>query len=113
MSSPNTVQPMTDHGERTRGVDFGDFAAALADCEYPVTSAELVARHGDRELEYAGGRERVAAVLGPTRGTFHSAREVRAFVLGSVGMGAVGRPRYTDRDGVVPGTRSRAHATTL
>lgn len=87
---------------RVQGVALGGFGDVLEEVEYPITSADLVERHGDRQLEYANGRERVGDVLGPVDDTFASAAEARRAVVGLVGMGAVGRTRYTDRGGTTP-----------
>lgn len=84
---------------RVHGVEFGRFAHELAEVEFPVSSTQLVERCGECQLEHANGTTSVADVLGPMEETFRSARQVREAVVGSVGMGAVGRQRYTDRGG--------------
>lgn len=98
---------------RAQGIDFGEFADALEAVDYPVTSADLVAAHGDLELGHANGHVRVADVLGPVEDTFAGPAEVRRAVIGLMGMDAVGRKRYTDRGGTTPGEERGAPTDSL
>ncbi|WP_336134915.1 DUF5789 family protein [Natronomonas amylolytica] len=89
-----------DDDSRRQGVEFGPLAEALEDAEYPMTGAELLETHGDRELELEDGTETLQAVLEPQgEMTFESAEDVKQNVVGMVGDGAIGRKRYSDRGG--------------
>jgi len=90
---------------RIQGIDFDEFVEETAKSEYPMTCEEVVERHGDCEVSHANGRERIADVLGAIDDTFGSADEVRQAVVTAVGSGAVGRARYTDRNGEPPEER--------
>ncbi len=66
---------MATTSERGSGsvVEYGDLAEDLRRCEFPVTTGELLARFGPREIGLAAGRVRFSDVLihvGP--GTFDS-----------------------------------------
>jgi hypothetical protein len=83
---------------RDVGVEFGPLADELAGAEYPLSSESLIELYGDHEVSYANGRATLADLVGgsgPDR--FEGPEEVHQVVLNMVGVGAVGRPRYSDR----------------
>ncbi|MFB6146212.1 MAG: hypothetical protein ABEJ08_00810 [Halobacteriaceae archaeon] len=105
---------MTESDEpRTRGLEFNAFGEVIATFDYPVTCAELVEQHGEHEIGHVNGSAPVAEVLGPIEATFESAADVRATVIGMVGIGAIGRKRYTDRGGTTPEEIDRTPLDTL
>ena len=85
---------------REQGIDFEEIDNALSETEFPVTSAELVADHGNAELKTSRGHETLDDVLGNYEAdeAFESTFEVKQAVLTMVGGDAVGRRGYTDRD---------------
>jgi hypothetical protein len=67
--------------------------------EYPLTSEEFVAEHGDHVIELANGSETVAEVLGRMGPeTFGCAEDVTAALYAGVSHEAIGRRFYSDRD---------------
>jgi hypothetical protein len=75
---------------------IGDMIDAL---EFPITTDEIIADHGDHELELQRGTEQVGEVL-ERLGTeeFESPEDVRLSVRSAVGHKAIGRRFYSDRD---------------
>lgn len=66
---------------------------------YPVTTEELLADHGQHEIEFADATETLAECLGRLAPeTYESADDVRLSVYTAVSGDAVGRRHYTDRD---------------
>lgn len=67
--------------------------------EFPITTDEIIADHGDHELELQRGTERVGEVL-ERLGTeeFEGPEDVRLSVRSAVGHKAIGRRFYSDRD---------------
>lgn len=108
---------MTTNGSerREQGIEFGDLDAALADHEYPVTTATVLSAHGNRELDLSGETRTLREVLGPLVDEEHdtdmmdasheSPEEVRQMIFNAVDSDAIGREEYTDRD---PETRREA-----
>jgi hypothetical protein len=90
---------MSNEPTRANGIDFGGFLGALAGEAFPTTAEHLASEYGDYELRHAGGTEKVGVVLDRVGGSFESPGAVREALVGGVGMGAVGRKRYTDRGG--------------
>lgn len=85
--------------ERDVGLDFGDLGAALAAESFPLTNAELLASHGDHEIEHANGAVRLRSVLDLLEDeTYESAQDVRQSVLSVIGDEAIGRKFYSDRE---------------
>ncbi len=81
------------------GLDFGDLEPALEDESYPLTNEELLAAHGDGEIEHAGGTVSLASVLDTQdEQSYESADEVKQSVLNMVGDEAIGRKFYSDRE---------------
>ncbi len=74
----------------------GDMIDAL---EFPITTDEIIAAHGDHELELQRGTEQVGEIL-ERLGTekFDSPEDVRLSVRSAVGHKAIGRRFYSDRD---------------
>jgi hypothetical protein len=91
----------TEH--REQGVDFGALWDALDAHEYPATADELVAEYGEYVLDLPGGEERFADVFADYEDEFQDADDVRTAVLTMVDDEAVGRQRYSDRGGNIPG----------
>lgn len=88
--------------DRQHGVAFGDLNADLTREEYPVSKTDLVAAHGDREIDLPDGSTTLReAIEGyePVDGEFEDAEAVRAAVLNMVDSDAVGRENYSDRGG--------------
>jgi len=67
--------------------------------EYPATTADIVAAHGNARVELAEGSERLGDILSRLgEETFHSADEVRTAIRSGVCHRGVGRRFYSDRD---------------
>lgn len=65
---------------------LGTLDEVLEALSYPTTTDELVAAHGDHEVQTRGGMEPLEAVLAPTAAqTYDSADDVRRRILGLVG----------------------------
>lgn len=93
----STVTPVTS--DRDMGMEFGDLEAELDAESYPLTNTELLAAHGDCEIEHANGAVELRSVL-DSQGdqTYGSADEIRQSVLNMVGDEAIGRKFYSDRE---------------
>ena len=67
--------------------------------EFPITTDEIIADHGEHELELQRGTEQVGEIL-ERLGTevFDSPEDVRLSVRSAVGHKAIGRRFYSDRD---------------
>jgi hypothetical protein len=75
------------------------------DADYPLTTEQFIARHGDEELELANGTETLAEVLGRTDGeTYESEEDARFAVYNALSSKAIGRKGYSDRDPTPPGS---------
>ena len=80
------------------GLDFGGLDDELDAESYPLTNEDLLAAHGDREIEHANGTVELQSVLDAQDGqTYESADEVQQSVLNMIGEEAVGRKSYSDR----------------
>lgn len=67
--------------------------------EYPATTDELIARHGERPIELPNGSETVGEALGRVSPeTFESPDEFRLTLQSALSRKAVGRVGYSDRD---------------
>lgn len=74
----------------------GDMIDAL---DFPTTTDEIIAEHGDHELELQRGTEQVGEVLDRlATEEFDTPEEVRLSVRSAVGHKAIGRRFYSDRD---------------
>jgi hypothetical protein len=71
---------------------------------YPATTADLVAAHGDTDLELPNGTETVGDVLRrlPAQ-TYSDKQEMRTALYGALSTKGVGRVGYSDRNPVQPG----------
>lgn len=77
----------------------------IDDYEYPATTEELIAEHGERTLELPNGTETVEEVLERLESeTFESSEDARFAVYSAVSNKAVGRVGYSDRDPTPPGS---------
>ncbi|WP_135821768.1 DUF5789 family protein [Halostella litorea] len=75
------------------------------DADYPLTTEQFVARHGDEELELPNGSETLGEVLGRTSGeTYEAAEDARFAVYNALSSKAIGRKGYSDRDPTPPGS---------
>lgn len=71
----------------------------LTDVDYPVTSDDLIDRHGEQTIELANGTETLGAVLARTGPeTYENSGDVQEALLTGVSHDAVGRRFYSDRD---------------
>lgn len=72
--------------------------------EFPATTDDVVATHGNVSLRLADGMETVGDVLGRVGDeTYHCPADLRAALRAGVSADAVGRQRYSDRDAATPG----------
>lgn len=90
-----------DDTDREQGVNFEPIDPLLEDLSYPVTADELVAEHGDRELERTNADPISIREIfeGMSDETFDSAESVRQSLLGMMPAESIGRQRYSDRGG--------------
>lgn len=73
--------------------------------EYPATTGELIAAHGDRPIELPNGSETVGDALDRIgRETYESPEEFRLTLQSALSSKAVGRVGYSDRDPMPPGS---------
>ena len=80
-------------------------AELLADHDYPATTEQLAAAHGEYVLDLPNGTETLGDVLGRVDSeTFHSASEAKTTLYSAVSSKAIGRVGYSDRDPTVMGT---------
>ena len=108
-TTPDGDRLRTDGGEeegdtRHQGVEFGDLDEKLESIDYPVSLDELLAEHGDAELDLSGETRTLEKLLEPFEDdTYESADEVRQSILTMVDDEAIGRKNYSDRSGDDPG----------
>lgn len=77
----------------------------LADHDYPATTEQLAATHGDYELDLPNGSETIGDVFGRVDSElFQSPGEAEATLYSAVSSKAIGRKGYSDRDPTVMGT---------
>lgn len=80
--------------------------AAVDSHTYPTTTADLIAAHGDVELELPDGAESLGDVLARLPDErLESARDAKLSVYSALGEGAIGRKAYSDRDPTSMGER--------
>lgn len=73
--------------------------------EYPATTDELIATHGDQPIELPNGSETVGEALGRVgRETYETPEEFRLTLQSALSSKAVGRIGYSDRDPMPPGS---------
>lgn len=69
------------------------------DLEFPATTAELIDRYGDEQIDLPNGTETVGEILGRfSPETFESPEELRLTMQCAMSRKAVGRFGYSDRD---------------
>lgn len=73
--------------------------------EYPATTDELIASHGDQPIELPNGSETVGDALDRVGGeTYETPEEFRLTLQSALSSKAVGRVGYSDRDPSPPGS---------
>jgi hypothetical protein len=78
--------------------------ALVEGTSYPVTTTELLSRHGDHVIRLANGTERMADVLSRLgEETYEFPGDLRDAIRTGVGHEAIGRRYYSDRDAYAPG----------
>ncbi len=82
------------------------FEALIDPAAYPISAAEFVEQHGTRRIEHPDGEsERLGDVIERVSpDVYETPEEVVNAILTGVGMSAIGRARYSDRDPPAPGT---------
>ncbi len=95
---------MDDDTDREQGVDFASVDGLLDELAYPVTTGDLVAEHGHRQIERTNAEPITIRELFDDAGdeTFESAEAVRQSVLNLMPEESVGREEYSDRGGATP-----------
>ena len=96
---------MADDGtDREEGVNFTDIDPVLEGLDYPVTSEEFVADHGDHTIERTNADPITVGELfeGIGDDTFESPEEIRQSILTYMPADSVGRQQYSDRGGDTP-----------
>ena len=94
----DTTHARESTDDREQGIDFGDADDAIDAASYPLSLDELLAEHGDAELEMGDETTTLREVLEPLGDDeYESAEEARQAVFNMVDREAVGRQRYTDR----------------
>ena len=86
---------------RQHGVEFGAFGDRMGSIDYPIDTDDLLADHGDAELELPDGTATLDDVLAPLQDdgrTYQDAEELETMILNMVGDDAIGRKNYSDRD---------------
>lgn len=93
-----------DDADREQGVDFTAIDSILDELEYPITTDDLLAEHGDRTIERTNAEPITIRELFEDAGdeTFESAEAVRQSVLNLMPEASVGREGYSDRGGAIP-----------
>ncbi|WP_160134470.1 DUF5789 family protein [Halococcus salsus] len=93
---------MSDTDEtRQQGIEFGEFEETMESLDYPVEHSDLVADHGDAELELPNGDATLEEVLEPLQDeeqTYQDKEELETMIMNMVGDDAIGRENYSDRD---------------
>ena len=102
-----------DSPDHVEGVDFTEINPVLDDLSYPITTEELVDRHGDRTLERTNADPvSVAELFGYIDDTFESDEAVRQMALSQMPRDSEGRTNYSDRGGATPVETEAAEAAT-
>lgn len=77
----------------------------LAETEYPITTDELIERHGDRRIDLDDGAETLREILARTAAeTYERPEDAEYAIYSSVSESAIGRKGYSDRDPTPPGS---------
>jgi len=102
-----------DDPDHVEGVDFTSINPVLEDISYPITTAELVDRHGDREVERTNAEPiAIEELLGYIDDTFDTGESVRQMILSQMPRDSEGRTNYSDRGGATPVETEAAEAAT-
>ncbi len=92
---------MADQSDtRQQGIEFGEFGETMDTLDYPIDHADLIAEHGDTELEYSDGTTTLEGILEPLQDedqTYEDREELETMIKNMVGSDAVGREGYSDR----------------
>ncbi|WP_136689887.1 DUF5789 family protein [Halorhabdus amylolytica] len=85
-----------------------DATDRLGTHRYPTTTDDLLAAHGDVEIEYSNSSETLAEIFGRLdRETYETHEEATAALYSAVSSDAIGRKFYSDRDPFSPGADFR------
>lgn len=77
----------------------------LAETEYPITTDELIERHGDRRIDLDDGAETIREILTRTAAeTYERPEDAEYAIYSAVSDRAIGRKGYSDRDPTPPGS---------
>lgn len=80
------------------------FDERISEHEFPATTGDIVAAHGNVSLQLADDVETVGDVLARFGDeTYDCPADLRAALWSGVSAGAVGRRGYSDRDAATPG----------
>jgi len=102
-----------DDPDHVEGVDFTSINPVLGDVSYPITTEELIDRHGDREIHRTNAEPiTVAELFSYIDDTFESESAVRQMILSQMPRDSEGRTNYSDRGGATPVETEAAEAAT-
>ncbi|WP_375142074.1 DUF5789 family protein [Natronoarchaeum rubrum] len=77
----------------------------LSETEYPITTDELIERHGDRRIDLDDGAETIREILARIDAeTYERPEDAEYAIYSSVSERAIGRKGYSDRDPTPPGS---------
>ncbi|WP_227374829.1 DUF5789 family protein [Haladaptatus halobius] len=77
----------------------------LDEHQYPTDTEQLIAAHGDYEIDLPNGTETLGDVFGRVGGeTYESPQEAREAMYCGLSHKAIGRRHYSDRDPTTMGT---------
>lgn len=77
----------------------------LSETEYPITTDELIERHGDRRIELDDGAETIREILARIDAeTYERPEDAEYAIYSAVSESAIGRKGYSDRDPTPPGS---------
>lgn len=93
------MDDLSEDADEMRSLELEGIDDLFQDDLYPITTEELIEKHGDREVEYPGGDSESLASILETSGAeeYTSTDELELAMLNGVSREAVGRPRYSDR----------------
>ena len=94
---------MTDD-EREQGVELGGLSDDLESLEYPASLDDVLAAHGDAEVDFGEESMTLEELIGPLEeDTYDSVDEVEDAIMTMVPDEAIGRKFYSDRTPPAPG----------
>ena len=93
-----------DDPDLVEGVDFSDVNPIFEDLSYPITTEELMAEHGDLELDRTNADPISIRELFEYMGddTFESEEQLRQMIMSQMPRDSAGRTNYSDRGGSNP-----------